>query len=84
LFYKGTGFPQSDEEAVRWYRLAAAQDLPEALYYLAKCYSNGRGVPQDHCEGLRLYKRACLKGHLGAPPPMSHAERMAKHLNRPT
>jgi hypothetical protein len=57
---------QSYDEAVQWWRLAAAQDQPEALYYLGACYDNGDGVLEDVDEALRLYKIAAAKGHAGA------------------
>jgi hypothetical protein len=61
---------QSYDEAVKWFRLAAAQDLPNALYSLAVCHAfpnaNGRSAPEDPDEALRLFKRAAAKGHAGA------------------
>jgi len=51
---------------VKWYRLAAAQSLPDALFNLGTCYGLGHGVPQDLNEALRLFKRAAAKGHAGA------------------
>jgi len=53
---------QSYEEAVKWYRLAAAQGDAGALFNLGGCYANGEGVPQDFGEAMRLYKRASAKG----------------------
>ncbi|MGA9626909.1 MAG: WG repeat-containing protein [Bryobacteraceae bacterium] len=48
----GTGVPESDSDAVKWYRLAAEQGLAEAQYLLAGRYSSGRGVPQDYAQAL--------------------------------
>src|SRR4051812_46035693 len=39
-------------EAVRWYRLAAERNYPEAQYALARAYAVGRGVPQDKNQSL--------------------------------
>ena len=40
--------PQDDAEAVRWYRLAAAQGNASAQFNLGLMCANGRGVPQDN------------------------------------
>jgi len=55
IFYNGKGVAQSYDKAVKWYRLAAAQGLPDALYNLGMCYEYGEGVPEDDHEALRLY-----------------------------
>jgi hypothetical protein len=65
-FYGGKGVVQSDDEAVKWYRLAAAQGYPGALYNLGACHTNGRGVPRDYHAALRCFRRAADKGHAGA------------------
>jgi TPR repeat protein len=66
MFYYGRGVVESDDEAVKWYRLAAAQGQAGALYHLGLCYANDRGVPQDYAAAIRLYKRAAAKGHAEA------------------
>lgn len=45
-------------EAVRWYRMAAAQDYGEAQFALARHYALGRGVKQDKDEALKWLTRA--------------------------
>ncbi len=47
LYDKGQGLPQSDQEARRWYSLAADQGKPRAQYSLGRMYLNGQGVPAD-------------------------------------
>src|SRR5262245_13397674 len=39
----GLGVPQDQSEAVRWYRLAAANGHAPAQYALARAYAEGRG-----------------------------------------
>lgn len=46
----GEGVDQDLMEAVRWFRLAAEQRLPAALYSLGVCYEMGEGVAQDYKE----------------------------------
>lgn len=48
MYAAGLGVPQDDSEAVRWFRLAADQDLARAEYRLGLMYATGRGVPQDY------------------------------------
>ena len=44
---KGQGVPQDYQEAVKWYRLAAAQGNEFAQVNLGVMYAVGRGVGQD-------------------------------------
>jgi len=50
-------------EAVHWYRLAATQSHPEALYRLCVLSDLGRGIPQDYQEALRWCHLAANQGH---------------------
>lgn len=45
-------------EAVRWYRMAAAQDHGEAQFALARHYALGRGVKLDKDEAVKWLTRA--------------------------
>jgi hypothetical protein len=65
-FYEGKGVAQSHDEAVKWFRLAAAQGDSDALFNLATCYANGHGAPRDDHEALRLFKRAAAEGDADA------------------
>jgi len=78
--YDGEGVAQSFDEAVRWFRLAAAQGEAGALYSLGVCYANGQGVPHDDHEALRCCKRAAAQGHAGAAAAI---EKIAAQLARP-
>jgi hypothetical protein len=69
----GKGVAQSDDEAARWFRLAAAQGDAEGLFILGACHENGEG-PQDDDEALRCYKRAAAKGHAGAAAAVKRLE----------
>ena len=42
------------------------------LYNLARNYSNGNGVKQDHREAVRLYKLAASKGHIEAQRSLNY------------
>ena len=48
------------------YRRAAEQELAAAQYNLGVMYSDGRGVPQNDAEAVRLYRRAAEQGNTWA------------------
>ena len=63
-----TGYiAQYDKEnlyaARSWYKLAAAQDHPDALVALGHFYANGNGVDKNRDEAIRLYSKAEGLGH---------------------
>jgi len=62
LYDNGYGVPQDDQEAVRWWRLAAEQGDAAAQFNLGVSYDQGRGVPQDYGEAVRWYRLAAEQG----------------------
>ena len=54
-------------EAVRWYRKAAEQGLPQSQKNLAGMYSQGLGVDEDPEEALRWLQKALTQGNSLAP-----------------
>jgi TPR repeat protein len=62
MFAKGRGVAQDDAEAVRWYRLAAAQGYAYAQFNLGNMFEKGRGVAKDTAEAIRLYRLAAAQG----------------------
>lgn len=62
LYRHGRGVPQSDVEAVGWYRLAADQGDSRAQANLGSMYKNGLGVKQ----GKRCYQATALRLLAGA------------------
>ncbi len=57
---------QDDAEAVRLYRLAAAQGDADAQYNLGAMFEKGQGVAKDDAEAVRLYRIAAAQGHARA------------------
>ena len=49
---------QDAVEAVRYYRLAAAQGSAVAQFNLGVCFERGEGVAQDAVEAVRYYRLA--------------------------
>ena len=62
LYGNGFGVALDDEQALKWYRLAAAQDHAEAQCSLAVMHANGWGVPQSDEEAFRWYSLAAEQG----------------------
>ena len=62
-YANGTGVPEDDEEAVRWFRLAAEQGNSRAQNNLGTMYDEGTGVPEDDEEAVRWYRLAAEQGN---------------------
>ena len=62
-------------EAVRLFRLSAAQGDLEGEFGLAMLYITGKGVRKDLSEGVRLLRMAADKGHKGAQTRLEFTER---------
>uniref|UniRef100_A0A7S4E0T1 Uncharacterized protein n=1 Tax=Lotharella globosa TaxID=91324 RepID=A0A7S4E0T1_9EUKA len=54
------------KQAIRWYSKAAEQGDAEAMFYLALCYGNGRGAPQDDKKAVSWHRKAADQGHVRA------------------
>jgi TPR repeat protein len=52
------GIPPNDTEALKWLRQATAQNDFNGLTTLSECYLEGRAVPKDYAEGVRLLRKA--------------------------
>ena len=66
MFSNGQGVAQDYAEAVRLYRLAAAQGYAIAQSNLGVMFENGQGVAQDRAEAIRWYRLAAAQGHARA------------------
>jgi TPR repeat protein len=62
FYFEGRGVPQSDVEAVRWWRLAADAGHQDAQFHISFMYQFGRGVPLDIEEAIRWYELGALHG----------------------
>ena len=50
------------EEAVEWFDRAARAGLPDARYWLGKCYLKGLGCLRDPAGGVSCLEQACSGG----------------------
>ncbi len=62
MYANGFGVPLDDDQALKWYGLAADQDHGEAQCNLAVMYSNGWGVPQSDADAIKWYELAAGNG----------------------
>ncbi len=66
MFSNGLGVAQDYAEAVRLYRLAAAQGHALGQNNLGVMFEKGLGVAQDRAEAIRWYRLAAAQGHANA------------------
>ena len=62
MYDLGQGVREDPEQAVRYFRSAAAEDDANANASLAVMYANGRGVARDYAQAMRYYRRAAQLG----------------------
>ncbi len=78
----GRGVVQDYEEAARWLRAAAAQDMTNAQYNLGVLYDSGRGVAQDPTQALFWFHSAAENGHGRAQMAMAAAYASGRGIDR--
>ncbi len=67
MYAYGEGVPQDADEALHWYRTAAAQDFGPAQFSLGILYlDGGLGLTRSKTRAVGWLKRAALNGHEGA------------------
>jgi len=64
------------EEALKWWKLAGDQGLPEALFSLSRAYSAGKGTPRDLSLSYAYFK-------LSKVAPAKNVNEMASMLSKP-
>lgn len=67
MYHNGYGLRIDDEKALAWWKKAAAQKDPDALFALGLLYEQGMGVSKDPGEAARLYVWALERGNDDAP-----------------
>ena len=80
MYYTGKGVPQDDQEAVRWYRLAAEQGFAVAQYDLGLMYDTGEGVPQDYVQAHKWINLAASRTTLDAGDYRSTRDKVAERM----
>jgi len=62
----GDGVGKDEEEAVKWYRMAAEQGNVRAMIELGKCYTFGIGVRKNRATAFQWLRKAAEHGHVKA------------------
>ena len=79
----GWGVPQSDEEAIRWYRKSVDRGDAEAQYRIGTMYLKGRSVERDLKKAAEWYMKAAEQGHEKAIEAIEGAEALLKEAEKP-
>ena len=66
MYYWGRGAPQNNDEALKWFRMAAELDNPDAQYALGSMYYLGDGVQQDYVLAYMWFDLAAVQGNVKA------------------
>jgi hypothetical protein len=62
MYQMGLGVPKDAGEAVKWYRLGAAQGNAYCQINLGFLYEHGDGIEQSDSEASNLYRKAAAQG----------------------
>ena len=82
MYEYGEGVAVDDVEAVRWYRLAVAQDHAGAQNNLGLMYDYGEGVEENDAEAVRLYQLAAEQESSGAQDNLARQYRAGDGVAR--
>ena len=61
-FANGIGTKLDVPEALKWLRVAADRNHPEALFLIGRCYAEGNGIPKDPAKAVAWYRKAAETG----------------------
>lgn len=54
---------ENDKKALKWIKMAAELENPDAQFMLAQLYAKGKGTSQDYAEAIKWFKKAAAQGH---------------------
>ena len=93
-FDKGQGVAKDDAEAIKWYRLAAAQGIAQAQTNIGVMYAQGQGVAQDNVRAYMWFEVVAESGDADAiknrdiaakkitPPQIAEAKKLARECQQ--
>jgi len=73
FFARGLYVDRDDHIAFRWHQKAAAQDYPEALYYLSEWHSDSLVGQQDRRKAMQYRRKSAQLGYARAQYAMGNA-----------
>ena len=62
-YHRGAGVARDVATAIKWYRLSAAQQDPDAAINLASLLETGEGTARDFAEAVKWYRLAAAAGN---------------------
>lgn len=62
MYYKGEEIDRDLEQATFWFKEAAKQKHPDAMYHLGVCFVNGEGVERNDATGKGFIRQAAKLG----------------------
>jgi len=80
MYRSGRGVAQDKVEAVNWYRKAAKQRYPNAMFNLGSAYYNGDGVGIDD---ITAYAWFLLAENFGSPPAAQAVKHSEQNVGNP-
>lgn len=69
---ESAGLKRDSAEAVKWFQKASDRGNLTGLFYLAKAYQEGNGVPQNYKKAMELFEQGAGRGDWEAAQAMSH------------
>jgi TPR repeat protein len=79
-YEKGQGVPRDYQEAVKWYRLAAAQGHQSAQINLGVMYADGTGVRQDFVRAHMWFSLAAASSGDSGDTATKNRDRIASKV----
>jgi len=73
MYANGFGVDLSDEQALKWYGLAAAEGNAEAQYNLGVMHANGWGVAMNEVPAAGYYRLAAEQGYVPAQVALAYS-----------
>jgi TPR repeat protein len=77
MYHEGQGVAQDYAEAIKWYRLAAAQGYADAQFALGLMYDLGQGVAQNYVRAHTWWNIIAATGYARA---VEHRDIVAKKM----
>ena len=72
----------SEPEAADWFRKAADGGYAAAMYWLAKCHEDGRGVTKSMLKAAEWYGRGAVAGHVSCMIAIGKILYYGEHLDK--
>ena len=82
MYEYGKGVAKNYEEALKWYRKAANQNLAAAQFNIGYMYAEGKGVDKSMSEAVRWYRKAAEQGYAAAQNNLGMAYRCGNGIAR--